>query len=127
LAELANVSTPGPISAASVPGEIAAAQLCMIPFRPGPLAEATDPLKVYEALICGRPVLATALPQAQRFSPGVRLETTAAGWLRALADLESGRWSFDAESMRRRIQRDEDWGVRFARMDQVLESTAATA
>jgi hypothetical protein len=99
----------------------------MIPFRPGPLATATDPLKVYEALICGRPVLATALPQAERFSPAVRTETTAAGWLRALSDLESGRWSFDAEALRRRVQQDEDWSVRFAQMDQVLEGMDAAA
>jgi glycosyltransferase involved in cell wall biosynthesis len=127
LTELANVSIPGPVAAANVPGEIAAAQLCMIPFRPGLLATATDPLKVYEALISGRPVLATALPQVERFSPAVRTETTAAGWLRALSDLESGRWSFDAEALRRRVQQDEDWGVRFAQMDQILEGMDAAA
>lgn len=127
LAALPNVSLPGPVPAAEVPREIAAAQLCMIPFRPGPLTEATDPLKLYEALICGRPVLGTALREAERFSPAVRLETTAEGWLRALADLESGSWSFDAAAMRRRVEREDDWRERFARMDRALELTAAAA
>ena len=127
LSRLANVSLPGPLPASEVPGEIAAAQLCMIPFRSGPLIEATDPLKLYEALICGRPVLATRLPQAERFRPAVRLETSVAGWLEALSDLESGRWSFDAEELRRRVERDEDWRERFAHMDRVLEATAVAA
>lgn len=125
LERLPNVSMPGPVPAKRVPAEIAAAQLCIIPFRPGPLADATDPLKLYEALICGRPVLATGLRQAERFQPAVRLETTAAGWLRALADLESGSWRFDAPAMRKRIERSEDWRERFTRIDRAL--TAAPA
>jgi hypothetical protein len=99
----------------------------MIPFRTGPLIEATDPLKLYEALICGRPVLATELPQAERFRPAVRLESTAAGWLNALADLESGSWSFDAAALREQVERDDDWRERFARMDRALEKTAVPA
>ena len=120
LERMENVSIPGPVAADEVPGEIAAAQLCMIPFRPGPLTEATDPLKLYEALIAGRPVLATALHQGERFAPAVRLEPDAAGWLQALADLESGAWSFDAAELRERVSREEDWNERFARMERVL-------
>jgi UDP-galactopyranose mutase len=120
LEKLANVSIPGPVAASEVPAEIAAAQLCMIPFRPGPLTEATDPLKLYEALIAGRPVLATALHQGERFAPAVRLERDAEGWLQALADLDSGVWSFDAEALGERVAREEDWRERFARMDRAL-------
>lgn len=122
LERMLNVTIPGPVAAEDVPKEIAAAQLCMIPFRPGPLTEATDPLKLYEALIAGRPVLATALHQGERFAPAVRLEATAAGWLKALADLESGAWSFDVDALRRRVAREEDWRERFARMDRVLDA-----
>jgi glycosyltransferase involved in cell wall biosynthesis len=120
-----NVAIPGPVAADEVPGEIAAAQLCMIPFRPGPLTEATDPLKLYEALIVGRPVLATALHQGERFAPAVRLERDAAGWLQALADLESGAWSFDAAALRERVAREEDWTERFGRMERVLDRGSA--
>ena len=127
LEALPNVSLPGPLPASEMPAEIAAAQLCMIPFRTGPLIDATDPLKLYEALICGRPVLATELPQAERFRPAVRLESTAAGWLNALADLESGSWSFDAAALREQVERDDDWRERFARMDRALETTAVPA
>jgi glycosyltransferase involved in cell wall biosynthesis len=127
LAKMANVSIPGPVAAEEVPREIAAAQLCMIPFRPGPLTEATDPLKLYEALIAGRPVLGTALHQGERFAPAVRLERTAAGWLQALADLDSGAWSFDATALRERIAREEDWRERFARMERVLGGEAVSA
>jgi glycosyltransferase involved in cell wall biosynthesis len=127
LARLANVSIPGPVAASEVPTEIAAAQLCMIPFRPGPLTEATDPLKLYEALIAGRPVLATALHQGERFAPAVRLEPDARGWLRALGDLESGAWSYDAGALRERIAREEDWRERFARMDRALAVEAVPA
>jgi glycosyltransferase involved in cell wall biosynthesis len=122
LERMLNVTIPGPVAAEDVPKEIAAAQLCMIPFRPGPLTEATDPLKLYEALIAGRPVLATALHQGERFAPAVRLEATAAGWLEAIADLESGAWSFDVGALRSRVAREEDWRERFARMDRVLDA-----
>lgn len=127
LERIANVQIPGPVAAEEVPWEIEAAQLCIIPFRPGPLTEATDPLKLYEALIAGRPVLATALHQGERFAPAVRLERTAAGWLQALDDLDSGAWSFDAGELRERISREEDWRERFARMERALEAKAVAA
>jgi glycosyltransferase involved in cell wall biosynthesis len=127
LERMANVSIPGPVAAEDVPKEIAASQLCMIPFRPGPLTEATDPLKLYEALIAGRPVLATALHQGERFAPAVRLEATAAGWLRALADLDSGAWSIDAAALRERVAREEDWRERFARMERALAGETVPA
>jgi glycosyltransferase involved in cell wall biosynthesis len=124
LQAMANVSIPGPVPADRVPEEIAAAQLCMIPFRPGPLTEATDPLKLYEALIAGRPVLATALHQGERFSPAVRLEAAAEGWLAALRDLETGAWRFDAERLRKRVEDEEDWRRRFAEMERALDGEA---
>jgi glycosyltransferase involved in cell wall biosynthesis len=127
LSRMVNVSIPGPVAAADVPAEIAAAQLCMIPFRPGPLTEATDPLKLYEALIAGRPVLATALHQGERFAPAVRLEQTPAGWLQALADLDSGAWSVDTAALRERVAREEDWRERFARMDRALAVETVSA
>jgi len=127
LSRMVNVSIPGPVAAADVPAEIAAAQLCMIPFRPGPLTEATDPLKLYEALIAGRPVLATALHQGERFAPAVRLEQTLAGWLQALADLDSGAWSVDTAALRERVAREEDWRERFARMDRALAVETVSA
>lgn len=127
LERMANVAIPGPVAADEVPREIAAAQLCMIPFRPGPLTEATDPLKLYEALVAGRPVLGTALHQGERFAPAVRLERDAAGWLQALADLESGEWSFDAAELRERVAREEDWSERFARMERALAGEGSTA
>jgi glycosyltransferase involved in cell wall biosynthesis len=126
LERMPNVDIAGPVPAAQVPKEIADAQLCMIPFRPGPLTEATDPLKLYEALIGGRPVLATALHQGERFAPAVRLEESAEGWLQALADLDSGAWSFDADALRERISREEDWQARFSQMDQALPSEVTT-
>jgi glycosyltransferase involved in cell wall biosynthesis len=127
LEQMANVTIPGPVAAELVPAEIAAAQLCMIPFRPGPLTEATDPLKLYEALIAGRPVLATALHQGERFAPAVRLETDAEGWLQALADLDSGAWSIDAAALRERVAREEDWRARFASMERALAGEAVSA
>jgi glycosyltransferase involved in cell wall biosynthesis len=127
LERMANVSIPGPVAAADVPKEIAAAQLCMIPFRPGPLTEATDPLKLYEALIAGRPVLSTSLHQGERFAPAVRLEADATGWLSALADLESGAWSFDGAALRKRVASEEDWRERFARMERRLAREAVPA
>lgn len=127
LEQMANVTIPGPVAAERVPEEIAAAQLCMIPFRPGPLTEATDPLKLYEALIAGRPVLATALHQGERFAPAVRLEQNAEGWLQALADIDSGAWAVDAAALRERVTREEDWRARFASMERALAEEVVSA
>lgn len=127
LERMDNVTIPGPVAAERVPEEIAAAQLCMIPFRPGPLTEATDPLKLYEALIAGRPVLATALHQGERFAPAVRLERDAEGWLRALEELDSGAWSYDAAALRERIAREEDWRARFAAMEEAFSAKVVSA
>ena len=117
---ISNVAIPGPVSAAEVPAELAAADLAMIPFRPGLLTRATDPLKLYEALVAGRPVLATELVQGERFRPAVRTETTAAGWIEAIDDLGTGRWAFDERAMRERVSREESWDERFARMERAL-------
>lgn len=124
LRSLENVVLAGPVPAARVAAEIAAADVCIIPFRSGPLSTAADPLKVYEALMVGRPVLATDLPQAARFSPSVRMESDADGWLRALHDLESGRWTYDPAAMRTRVMADEDWRQRFSAMQSILDAQA---
>jgi glycosyltransferase involved in cell wall biosynthesis len=125
LRRLANVDLHGAIPAHRVPDELARADLCVVPFRDGPLIRSTDPLKVYEALAAGRPVLATNLPQASRFSPAVRIETTAAGWLHAIDQLEKGEWTFDAEGVRARVREQEDWQQRLEAMGHALAAAVA--
>jgi glycosyltransferase involved in cell wall biosynthesis len=121
LKHLPNVELAGPVDAEAIPSELYRCDLCIIPFRPGPLIRATDPLKLYEALAAGRPVLATDLPQAQRFAPAVRVETDLAGWLRAIDELDTGKWDFDPDEARRRVRSADDWRRRFDDMQRALD------
>jgi glycosyltransferase involved in cell wall biosynthesis len=53
---------------ARLPGLYAAADVCLLPFRLTPFNIARDSLKLYEYLAAGRPVVATATPQALRLA-----------------------------------------------------------
>jgi glycosyltransferase involved in cell wall biosynthesis len=122
---LGNVELAGAVAADAIPAELEAADLTIIPFRPGRLMQATDPLKMYETLIAERPVLTTVMPQGKRFEPAVRLEEDRDGWLRAITDLESGRWDYDRRSISDRISSEETWQQRFSAMSEVLGREAA--
>lgn len=58
---------------ARLPGIYAAADVCLLPFRLTPFNVARDSLKLYEYLAAGRPVVATATPQALRLAETVKV------------------------------------------------------
>jgi glycosyltransferase involved in cell wall biosynthesis len=122
LGRMPNVELVGPIAAHDVPRELSSCDLMIVPFRSGPLATATDPLKVYEALAAGRAVLSTDLPQVRRFSPAVRVAETAAEWIRAISELESGEWDPELEKWRAVVGRSEDWRCRFNELAGILDA-----
>jgi glycosyltransferase involved in cell wall biosynthesis len=116
------VDIAGPVPADAIAGEIAGADLVVIPFRSGPLVRATDALKVYEALAAGRRVLVTDMPQAERFAPAVRGARGVEAWVRALDEVADGRWTVDHASTRERIAREEDWASRFGAARTALDA-----
>ncbi|MCW8142079.1 MAG: glycosyltransferase, partial [Planctomycetota bacterium] len=64
---------------AELPGVLAAADACLLPFRRTPFNVARDSLKLYEYLAAGRPVAATATPQALRLAPSIEVSAEVDG------------------------------------------------
>lgn len=82
---------------AALPGVLAVADACLLPFRRTPFNLARDSLKLYEYLAAGHPVAATATPQALRLAPLVevadddRPASFARACVRAVADDDASR------------------------------------
>ena len=58
-----NVRATGEVPYASLPGQLAEMDVCLIPFQLNELTRATNPVKVYEYLAAGKPVVTTHLPE----------------------------------------------------------------
>jgi GT2 family glycosyltransferase/glycosyltransferase involved in cell wall biosynthesis len=68
-----NVVFHGEIPHSSVCDAIDQLDVCLLPFKLRPLTLSTDPVKVYEYLARGKPVVASALPELDRFRAEVRI------------------------------------------------------
>src|SRR5688572_29393493 len=73
VAGLPNVHLVGWRDYASLPGWCKGFDVAILPFRVNKLTLAANPLKLREYLAAGLPVVATALPEAQRLAPWVRV------------------------------------------------------
>lgn len=79
LRALPNVHLPGPVPPEQVPAVIAACDVCLIPYKLTEQTRHVNPLKVYEYLACGKPVVATALPELRQFGEVVRVAEVVEG------------------------------------------------
>lgn len=68
LRSLPNVHLLGPRPHGTLPGYLAGAAACLIPFNISPLTRAVNPVKFYEYLAAGKPVASTALPEVERYA-----------------------------------------------------------
>ncbi|HUT15818.1 MAG TPA: glycosyltransferase [Anaerolineae bacterium] len=68
LEALPNVYLLGRKTVEDVPRYIAACDVCLLPYRVNEWTRSIDALKLYEYLACGKPVVATDVPAARRFS-----------------------------------------------------------
>ena len=73
LRALPYVHVLGPKSVADVPRYMAACSVCLLPYQMNEWTKHIDSLKLYEYLACGKPVIATDVPAARRFSEIVRI------------------------------------------------------
>jgi glycosyltransferase involved in cell wall biosynthesis len=67
LARLPNVELRGEIAPSKVPGFLAGLDVGLVPYRDTALTRAIDPVKLYEMLACGLPVVASRLPEIERW------------------------------------------------------------
>jgi glycosyltransferase involved in cell wall biosynthesis len=70
---LPHVHLLGPQKVQDVPLYINACDVCLLPYRVNEWTRNIDSLKLYEYLACGKPIVATDVPAAQRFSSVVRI------------------------------------------------------
>jgi glycosyltransferase involved in cell wall biosynthesis len=100
LARYDNVSMPGEVSYAELPGYLYGFDVCILPFRVIPLTLATNPVKIYEYLGAGKPVVAVELPEMEQFGDLISVADDETGFLGAIAsDLEEPS---DSEEIGRR-------------------------
>ncbi len=76
LQAMSNVHFLGRKKVTDVPRYIAACDVCLLPYRINEWTQNIDSLKLYEYLACGKPVVATDVPAAQRFTHVVKVATS---------------------------------------------------
>jgi glycosyltransferase involved in cell wall biosynthesis len=89
---LENVKLLGRRGYDQLPGYCRGFDVAILPFRINKLTVAANPLKLREYLAAGLPVVATAIPEAQRLSPPIRVAAESRDFLAHLdAVIESGQ------------------------------------
>ena len=77
LAPLPNVELLGPVPLEAVPGLLARASVCLMPYRLDAFNDTLFPLKLVESLATGRPTVSTPIRPAREFADVLRLATGA--------------------------------------------------
>jgi glycosyltransferase involved in cell wall biosynthesis len=85
--------------------------VAMIPHKINELTLNMNPIKLREYLAAGLPVVATPLPEARRYEPGVRIAEGVDGWVAALEAAVHDR-SPEADRRRSALVEGEDWSVK---------------
>lgn len=127
LAELPNVTLAGEIPHGRLGESLARFHVAVIPFLLSPLIEATDPIKVYEYFAAGLPVVASNLPELDRFAPLLGRYRTPGEFIAQLdaAVAESSSDSArDRQTERRAVAAAETWAARAATLSELIESLA---
>lgn len=81
-----NVELHGAIPHREVPAAIAAAELCVMPYRVTVQTDAVSSLKLLEYLALGKPVLSTPIADAREHGANVTLAATAEEWVGVIRD-----------------------------------------
>jgi glycosyltransferase involved in cell wall biosynthesis len=112
LKSLPNVYLLGHKDYIDVPDYLAAFDVCIIPFVINEVTAATDPVKIYEYFSQGKPVVATPLPELQRFGPLVALAATAEEFASKLDEALANKEA-DATEQRIRFAQENTWQRRY--------------
>lgn len=122
---LPNVYFLPPRPYAQMPGCLAAAAACIVPYRLGERTLARDPVKLYEYLATGLPIVATPLPRAKEFAPFVTVsdgspQSFAAACRQALSPRPPSATQAQKELARRHT-----WRIRVGQLERLLEQCLA--
>jgi glycosyltransferase involved in cell wall biosynthesis len=120
LRSLPHVRFLGRKNVEDVPRYIAGCDVCLLPYRINEWTRNIDSLKLYEYLACGKPVVATDLPAARRFSEVVRIATSEAQFLASMdSALDEDHPAL--QSKRRSVAAQHTWEQRVASLSAAIE------
>ena len=121
LASLTNVHLLGEQPYESLPGYLAAFDVCCIPFRLNDLTRATNPVKFYEYLCTGKPIVSVPLPELAEHAECVYSADGPDEFVDAIA---SGLAERGDQAAGRRIElaRRNTWEVRCADLRRAIET-----
>jgi len=115
------VDYQGEVSHAELPATLDGTDAFIIPYKINDLTLGISPMKIYECLATGIPVVATPLPEFERFGEHVYLAEDAEGFAEVLQRLPQTETE---EKGRARIElaRENSWEARFAALEkEILE------
>lgn len=105
LRKLPNVYFTGAVPYEELPAVVKGWEACLLPYNYNALTVNINPLKLKEYLACGKPVIATPLPDICEFGGYLRAvdERNIAGWRSAIDDAISGQWMPDLPAVRQML------------------------
>jgi glycosyltransferase involved in cell wall biosynthesis len=121
LRELPNVKLEPQMPFDALPAALTTASLFILPFKLNELSKSCSPLKMKEYLACGRPVVATAVPEAEKLAPLVHVARDRAAFVDAVVAAAEGRLPFDAEAVKLMIAK-EGWDAKSQAFMQFVET-----
>ena len=109
---LPNVHTHGPVPYAEIPNVAAGFDVCVLPYVCSGMTECINPLKLKEYLATGRPVVASALPEALRLDQVVRIARTGNDWVTVVEQALQRPPGPDEMAARSDLLRHEGWDTK---------------
>jgi GT2 family glycosyltransferase/glycosyltransferase involved in cell wall biosynthesis len=107
-----NIHFPGEVSYQSLPAYLSVFDVCTIPFKRIPLTEATNPVKLYEYFASGKPVVARALPEIERYGDLAYLYDTPEDFVTKLESALEEDQAAPVRESRKNVAHDETWEKR---------------
>jgi glycosyltransferase involved in cell wall biosynthesis len=119
-----NVHIRGRVVPSAVPGLLARAAVCLLPYRRSAASDWLFPIKLVEYLAAGRPIVATAIRAANEFADVVSIADTPAEFAAAIE--QSAREDSDAARQTRVSRaRPFSWDRRVDEMEQAIQAALA--
>jgi glycosyltransferase involved in cell wall biosynthesis len=110
----------GEVSHAKLPAALEGTNAFIIPYKINDLTLGISPMKIYECLATGIPVVATPLPEFERFGEHVYLAESAEGFAKVLERLP-GLETEERVRARIRLARKNSWEARFIDLEREIQ------
>jgi len=121
---VANIRLESSIRYEDLPESLNTTNLFILPFLLSELSCSCSPLKIREYLACGRPVIATALPEIEKHACFVHIAKDHSAFVEAVLAAAERRLSIDVEGALRFVET-ETWQARAIELSQLVRGFRA--